>query len=133
CRMHAGSTLGDTFSSTRSEGRRNLMLSIDAIEREGRGVIVYLPPRGSLVQELASWRDRDSSREKDSPREEETLTRPHGGTLREYGLGAQVLRDLGLRKLRLLTNSPRKIAGVRGFGLEVDSVPLSPAGAPGAS
>src|SRR5690606_16232222 len=48
CRMHAGSTLADTFSSTSSDGRKNLLISIDAIEREGRGVIVYLPPRGNL-------------------------------------------------------------------------------------
>ncbi len=123
CRMHAGSTLGDTFSSTRSEGRRNLLLSIDAIEREGRGVIVYLPPRGNLVRELATWQRKDSA-----PPDERQPHRPHGGTLREYGLGAQVLRDLGLRNLRLLTNSPRKIAGVQGFGLHVESVALS--GAP---
>jgi len=52
-------------------------------------------------------------------------TRPHGGTLREYGLGAQVLRELGLCKIRLLTNNPRKIAGIEGYGLElVESVPL---------
>ena len=52
-------------------------------------------------------------------------TRPHGGTLREYGLGAQVLRELGLCKIRLLTNNPRKIAGIQGYGLElVESVPL---------
>jgi 3,4-dihydroxy 2-butanone 4-phosphate synthase / GTP cyclohydrolase II len=118
CRMHAGSTLADTFSSTRSEGRRNLLLSIDAIEREGRGIIVYLPPRGNLAHELEAWQERKARAV------DETQARAHGGTLREYGLGAQVLRDLGLRKLRLLTNSPRKIAGVEGFGLEVKSVAL---------
>ena len=54
-----------------------------------------------------------------------TAPRPHGGTLREYGLGAQVLRELGLCKIRLLTNNPRKIAGIQGYGLElVESVPL---------
>jgi 3,4-dihydroxy 2-butanone 4-phosphate synthase/GTP cyclohydrolase II len=122
CRMHAGSTLGDTFSSTRSEGRRNLLLSIDAIEAEGRGVIVYLPPRGDLSLELAKWQERKVEAE------DEAQNRPHGGTLREYGLGAQVLRDLGLRRLRLLTNSRRKIAGVEGFGLEVESVALEAEG-----
>jgi 3,4-dihydroxy 2-butanone 4-phosphate synthase/GTP cyclohydrolase II len=116
CRMHAGSTLADTFSSTKSEGRRNLTRAIDAIEKEGRGVIVYLPPRGDLITELSAWQERREA--KQAPE----LTRPHGGTLREYGLGAQVLRDLGLRKLRLITSSPKKIAGVQGFGLEVESV-----------
>lgn len=114
-RMHAGSTLADTFSSTSSEGRRNLLASIDAIEQEGRGVIVYLPPRGNLLTELSVWTKRHSS-EANEP------TRPHGGTLREYGLGAQVLRDLGLREIRLLTQNPRKIAGIHGYGLSVTSV-----------
>lgn len=117
CRMHAGSTLADTFSSTRSEGRRNLLASIDSIEKEGRGVIVYLPPGGNLRHELALWTKKESSGEKSSEE-----TRPHGGTLREYGLGAQVLRDLGLRKIRLLTHNPRKIAGIHGYGLSVESV-----------
>ncbi len=79
---------------------------------------MYLPPRGDLLFELSAWQQRKTVIE------EETSSRPHGGTLREYGLGAQVLRDLGLRRLRLLTNSRRKIAGVEGFGLEVESVAL---------
>lgn len=117
CRMHAGSTLADTFSSTSSEGRQNLLISIDAIEREGRGVIVYLPPRGNLAAELAQWSKRGSF-------EAQEPTRPHGGTLREYGLGAQVLRDLGLRSIRLLTRNPRKIAGIDGYGLSAVSEEL---------
>lgn len=119
-RMHAGSTLADTFSSTSSEGRRNLLKSIETIEHEGRGVIVYLPPRGNLVAELSSWTQREQG-------EEAAHTRPHGGTLREYGLGAQVLRDLGLRNVRLLTQNPRKIAGIVGFGLNVESVAIEEA------
>lgn len=114
-RMHGGSTLADTFSSTSTDGRRNLTRSIDLIEKHGRGVIVYLPPRGDLVAELAVW---------STPREKavEQGTRPHGGTLREYGLGAQILRDLGLRNVLLLTKNPRKIAGIVGYGLSVTSV-----------
>ena len=121
CRMHAGSILGDVFSSTQSEGRANLMEAASLIEREGRGVIVYLPPRANFTGELDAWHRRNEAKdaEPDAP------TRPHGGTLREYGLGAQVLRDLGLRQIRLLTNSPRKIAGIHGYGLTVESVPLS--------
>ncbi len=115
CRMHAGSTLADTFSSTRSDGRRNLLVSIDQIEKEGRGVIVYLPPGGDLKKELSGW-------SKTEEEEGEDQTRPHGGTLREYGLGAQILRDLGLHEIRLLTSNPRKIAGIHGYGLNVESV-----------
>ncbi len=128
CRMHSGSTIGDTFSSTRSEGRENLREAIEAIEAEGRGVVVYLPPRGDLVAELQRLEthgpgSRPTDEEVSSSKPEPS--RPHGGTLREYGLGAQVLRDLGVRQIRLLTNSPRKIAGIHGYGLSVvESVPL---------
>ncbi|HEU5074142.1 MAG TPA: 3,4-dihydroxy-2-butanone-4-phosphate synthase [Polyangiaceae bacterium] len=121
CRMHAGSTLADTFSSTYSEGGRNLDEAILRIEREGAGVIVYLPPQGDLVGEL-----KQISRAASGPPESVALARPHGGTLREYGLGAQVLRELGLHEIRLLTSNPRKIAGINGYGLKVvQSVPLS--------
>ena len=118
--MHAGSTLADTFSSTFSEGGRNLDEAILRIEREGAGVIVYLPPRGDLVGEL-----KHISRAALGPPESVAHLRPHGGTLREYGLGAQVLRELGLHEIRLLTSNPRKIAGINGYGLKVvESVPL---------
>src|SRR5690606_14999544 len=91
-RMHRGSTLADTFSSTSSDGRRNLLRAIDMIEAHGRGVVVYLPPKGDISAELAVW---------SSPALHDGAgdTRAHGGTLREYGLGAQILRDLGLRNV----------------------------------
>ena len=126
CRMHSGSTLGDVFSSTVNEGGRNLALAIDAIEQRGRGVVVYLPPRGDLKLELASVlaHERGGAPAQAAPA---APTRPHGGTLREYGLGAQVLRALGVRRLTLLTNNPKKIAGIQGYGLEIaGSIPLPP-------
>jgi 3,4-dihydroxy 2-butanone 4-phosphate synthase/GTP cyclohydrolase II len=134
CRMHTGSMLADIFSSTNNEGGRNLKQAIDVIEREGSGVVVYLPSRGDLHEELQACRRRsvapppltsgaDNPPEKD-PRGD-TPSQAHGDTLREYGLGAQVLRDLGLSKIRLLTNNPRKIAGIQGYGLKVvECVPL---------
>jgi 3,4-dihydroxy 2-butanone 4-phosphate synthase / GTP cyclohydrolase II len=119
CRMHAGSTLADTFASTKSEGRRNLYEAVDAIEKAGAGIIVYLPPHGDLLAELAAVTGQ--ARLAELPVESQASS----GTLRDYGLGAQVLRDLGVRRLRLLTNNPKKIAGIQGFGLEViESVPL---------
>lgn len=118
CRMHAGSILADVFASTPREGGRNLREAIRRIEAEGRGVIVYLPARQTPAMELpqlalaGEGKPEEPSGASDSP-------------LREFGLGAQVLADLGLHKIRLLTNNPRKIAGLSGFGLEVvDSVPL---------
>jgi 3,4-dihydroxy 2-butanone 4-phosphate synthase/GTP cyclohydrolase II len=112
--------VADTFSSTQTDGRRNLTAAIEAIEAEGRGVIVYLPPRGDLKKELNQWES-----ESKSPIQADAATRPHGGTLREYGLGAQVLRELGLSEIRLLTQNPRKIAGIHGYGLNVTSVRYS--------
>ncbi len=123
CRMHSGSTLGDVFASPASEGGRNLFEAVDAIEAEGRGVIVYLPPHGDLRAELVEITRRTKSSPLASPAPLDA--RPHGGTLREYGLGAQVLRELSVHQIRLLTNNPRKIAGIHGYGLEVvESVPL---------
>ncbi len=119
CRMHSGSLVGDLFSSTRREGGRNLREAIARIESEGSGIVVYLPTRTAVADDLAAHRVE--------PRDPSPTDHP----LREFGLGAQVLRDLGARKLKLLTNSPRKIAGLRGFGLEVvESLPLVSMGLP---
>jgi 3,4-dihydroxy 2-butanone 4-phosphate synthase/GTP cyclohydrolase II len=113
CRMHSGSMLADTFASTRREGGKNLREAIVRIEEAGSGIVVYLPPRKPLDAELAGHGAEGAE--------------PSDHTLREFGLGAQILAELGARKLRLLTNNPRKLAGLRGFGLEVvESLPLAP-------
>ena len=112
CRMHAGSTVADVFSSTRREGGSHLREAMMAIEKEGCGIVVYLPARSPLSVQLDAHGG-------------EPATDPADHPLREFGLGAQVLADLGAKKLRLLTNNPRKIAGIRGYGLDiVESVPL---------
>jgi len=116
CRVHAGSTIADTFASTPWDGGRHLREAIRTIEAEGSGVIVYIPSRGNTQNELDAY-----ARLKSAPRE----TMPDQ-PLREFGLGAQVLADLGLQKIRLLTNNPRKIAGINGYGLHVvERVPLT--------
>jgi 3,4-dihydroxy 2-butanone 4-phosphate synthase/GTP cyclohydrolase II len=114
-RVHGGSTLSDIFSSTESEGGKNLREALVAIERAGRGVCVYLPGQRDLATELRGHFERNDR--KSAP--------PVHSPLREFGLGAQVLADLGLHQIRLLTNNPRKIANLAGFGLQVvDRVPL---------
>ncbi len=110
CRMHAGSTLSDAFASPSVGGGRSLRAAVERIEKEGVGVLVYFPPRGDLVAEVAH-------------RIAPPTDRPE--PLREYGLGAQILSDLGVRRIRLLTNNPRSIAGLSGYGLDVvERIPL---------
>ena len=112
CRMHAGSMLGDLFAE--SGKGRTLRDSILRIENEGRGIIVYFPPREGLLRDFVA-QDGTPLATKPDP-------------LREYGLGAQVLADLGVHKIRLLTTNPRKVVGIQGFGLEiVESVQVGPA------
>ncbi|HJL17256.1 MAG TPA: 3,4-dihydroxy-2-butanone-4-phosphate synthase [Sandaracinaceae bacterium LLY-WYZ-13_1] len=108
-RMHAGSVLGDVFG-VRTRGRVVMRDVIERIEEEGKGVVVFIPPFAiDLEADLAR---RTGQRVRRPPMEQ-------GEVLREYGLGAQVLRDLGLKRIRLLTNRPRRIAGLEGYGLEV--------------
>jgi 3,4-dihydroxy 2-butanone 4-phosphate synthase/GTP cyclohydrolase II len=115
CRMHRGSLLADVFSSTVANGGHALAESILAIERRGSGVVVYLPPREELGVELVDEKVSEPG----------ASVSPPARTLREYGLGAQVLRELGVRRLRLLTNHPRRIAGLHGHGLDlVETVPI---------
>jgi 3,4-dihydroxy 2-butanone 4-phosphate synthase / GTP cyclohydrolase II len=124
CRMHRGSVLADAFGVPHQGAGRSLRAAIAAIEQAGAGVIVYLPSLGDFRTELQAL--EETPNEKSSP-----VASPgpqaEGGLLREYGLGAQILRDLGLSRIRLLTNSPRRIyVGLQGYGLElVDTLPLA--------
>jgi 3,4-dihydroxy 2-butanone 4-phosphate synthase / GTP cyclohydrolase II len=112
CRMHKGSLAGDLFASTPRDGGRHLREAMTRIEAEGRGVIVYMPGREVPFEEFlpvavpAPAGEAGPAKGGDSP-------------LREFGLGAQVLSDLGVKEVRLVTNNPRKIAGLRGFGLTI--------------
>lgn len=115
CRMHAGSALVDTFGTV-AGNTHALSRAIDAIEKEGVGALVYLPPATDLRTELAALKHGG---EKSAPRTETLTAEDTGDALRDYGLGAQVLRELGIRCIRLLTNTPRRIAALQGHGLEV--------------
>lgn len=116
-RMHSGSTIGDLFSSGTRDGGKNLREAIRRIEEERRGVIVYLPPRCLPSEEVGML-----GRAEAAPAAKKSID---DSPLREFGLGAQILSDLGLHRIRVLTANPRKIAGLSGFGLEVvESVAL---------
>jgi 3,4-dihydroxy 2-butanone 4-phosphate synthase/GTP cyclohydrolase II len=126
CRMHSGSIIGDVFASTPRDGGRNLREAIRRIEAEKRGVIVYLPPRQSPAAEIALLGAAGEAAPGSDPTGASGPTGLADSPLREFGIGAQILSDLGLHKIRLLTNNPRKIAGLSGFGLEVvESTPLN--------
>jgi 3,4-dihydroxy 2-butanone 4-phosphate synthase/GTP cyclohydrolase II len=126
-RVHAGSVVADLFCSTPVEGGAHLREAIEHIERAGRGVILYLAPQQSLAFELGRViRGRTASSERTPTAVPASRRAGAQSTLRQFGLGAQVLADLGVAKLRLLTNSQRKIAGLTGYGLEVvERVPLA--------
>jgi 3,4-dihydroxy 2-butanone 4-phosphate synthase/GTP cyclohydrolase II len=125
CRVHSGGLLSDVFGSETLDGRHNLRRALEHIEHKGHGVLVYLPPKGDAQSELAAFGRRQGAA-RSSPSQPPPEDAGHfGPPLREFGLGAQILQDLGLHRIALLTNHPRKIAGIEAYGLEVvECVPL---------
>ncbi len=123
CRVHSGSAVADLFASTASDGGANLREAIDRIEAEGRGVLLYLASQKALADELGLCARHPRGTAPPPP--ESSAGGKARSILREFGLGAQMLAELGARKLRLLTSSQRKIAGLTGYGIEiVEHVPL---------
>jgi 3,4-dihydroxy 2-butanone 4-phosphate synthase/GTP cyclohydrolase II len=126
CRVHAGSLVSDMFCSRPGSGGAVLRASIRRIEEEGRGVVLYLEPRKSLAAEIKKTFGQVPPPADSIPNAEEARTSDQARTiLRRFGLGAQMLADLGIRKLRLISNSQRRIAGITGYGLDVvEHVPV---------
>ncbi len=125
CRVHSGALIADVFGSDALEGRHDLRHALEHIERLGHGVLVYLPPKTDLPTELSALGRQEATGRVGTSLPVEDVSAPPGPPLREFGLGAQILRDLGLHRIRLLTNHPRKIAGIEAYGLEViECLPL---------
>jgi 3,4-dihydroxy 2-butanone 4-phosphate synthase / GTP cyclohydrolase II len=123
-RVHSSCVTGDIFGSCRCDCGPQLHAAMEMIEKEGKGVIVYMNQEGrgiGLLNKLKAYKLQENGRDT----VEANLELGFKMDERDYGIGAQILRDLGISKIKLLTNNPKKRAGLIGYGLEiVENVPI---------
>jgi 3,4-dihydroxy 2-butanone 4-phosphate synthase / GTP cyclohydrolase II len=123
-RVHSSCLTGDIFGSCRCDCGPQLHAAMEMIEKAGQGVIVYMNQEGrgiGLLNKLKAYKLQEMGRDT----VEANIELGFKGDEREYGVGAQILRDLGVSKIRLMTNNPKKRAGLIGYGLEiVENIPI---------
>ncbi len=124
-RVHSECLTGDVFGSRRCDCGPQLHSAMRMVAESGRGVVVYMRQEGrgiGLAPKIKAYKLQEQGYD---TVEADTANSGYGMDLREYGLGAQILVDLGIKNIRLLTNNPKKVVGLEGYGLEiVEQVPI---------